>query len=231
MINADWTPLARATPLRCKFADTTILPDWKGSQPMSPAGPFSRHLTGFGDSSRLPPLNRSPDSNKGEIIMSATADPKAAVTEWFARLGKYCASVDYDSARAIFAGDVVSFGTRADIVSGLDHLQKNQWEGIWPNIQDFKIDLDSIHAGGDGRIAWGVATWTFHRLPRGRRLLFPPRAGHCHPGAAQRRMALGAHPLLPEPGHSAQNSRPKVGARHAVPLPALTPAPLPLGEG
>lgn len=92
--------------------------------------------------------------------MSATADPKAAVTEWFARLGRYCASVDYGSTRAIFAPDVVSFGTRVDIVSGLDHLQKNQWEGIWPNIQNFKIDLDSIYAGGDDRIAWGVATWT-----------------------------------------------------------------------
>ncbi len=98
--------------------------------------------------------------------MSATAgpitaaDPKAAVTEWFARLGRYCASVDYDSTRAIFAPDVISFGTRADIVSGLDHLQKNQWEGIWPNIQNFKIELDSIYAGGDDRIAWGVATWT-----------------------------------------------------------------------
>lgn len=88
------------------------------------------------------------------------ADPKAAVAQWFARLGRYCDSVDYDSTRAIFAPDVVSFGTRADIVSGLERLQKNQWEGIWPNIQDFKIDLDSIHADGDDRVAWGVATWT-----------------------------------------------------------------------
>ena len=88
------------------------------------------------------------------------ADPKAAVTQWFERLGRYCASVDYSSARAIFADDVVSFGTRADIVAGLDHLQRNQWEGIWPNIQDFQINLDSVHAHGDERMAWGVATWT-----------------------------------------------------------------------
>src|SRR5919106_1181098 len=89
-----------------------------------------------------------------------SADPKAAVREWFELLGKYCASVDYHSARPIFAEDVVSFGTRADIVSGLDYLQQNQWQGIWPNIQDFKIDLDSIHSDGDEHIAWGVATWT-----------------------------------------------------------------------
>ncbi len=87
-------------------------------------------------------------------------DANGAIAEWFEKLGKYCASVDYESARAIFAEDVLSFGTRADIVSGLAPLQLNQWEGIWPNIQDFKINLKTIHSGGDQRHAWGVATWT-----------------------------------------------------------------------
>ncbi len=87
------------------------------------------------------------------------SDACVAIVEWFEKLGKYCASVDYDSARAIFAADVLSFGTRADIVSGLEPLQSNQWEGIWPNIQDFKIYLDTIHSGGDQHTAWGVATW------------------------------------------------------------------------
>jgi len=89
-----------------------------------------------------------------------TCDPNAAIVEWFEKLGKYCASVDYDSARSIFADDVLSFGTRADIVSGLDPLQKNQWQGIWPNIQDFKIDMETVHSGGDEYHAWGIATWT-----------------------------------------------------------------------
>lgn len=106
-----------------------------------------------------------------------SADPQAAVKEWFERLSRYCASVDYNSTRPIFAEDVVSFGTRADIVSGLDYLQRNQWEGIWPNIQDFQIDLASIHAGGDEHVAWGVATWTstgFHE--DGTSFLRPGRA-------------------------------------------------------
>jgi ketosteroid isomerase-like protein len=88
------------------------------------------------------------------------ADPVAAVREWFRRLGEYCAAVDYASARALFAADVVSFGTKAKIVAGLDFLQANQWEGIWPNIQDFQIELETIHAGGDNAFAWGIATWT-----------------------------------------------------------------------
>ena len=50
------------------------------------------------------------------------SDPVAAVQEWFARLGQCCAEIDYTSARVLFAEDVVSFGTKAKIVSGLDPL-------------------------------------------------------------------------------------------------------------
>ena len=89
-----------------------------------------------------------------------TADPHEAVNEWFARLSKNCAAVDYDSTEVIFSDDVVSFGTKADIVSGLIPLRKNQWEGIWGNIQDFQVNLSSIHSAGDDAHAWGVATWT-----------------------------------------------------------------------
>ncbi len=89
-----------------------------------------------------------------------TADPVAAVRAWFELLGRYCAAVDYDAAEAIFAPDVVSFGTKATVVSGLEHVRRNQWEGIWPNIRDFRIELDKLHAAGDERRAWGVTTWT-----------------------------------------------------------------------
>jgi ketosteroid isomerase-like protein len=54
---------------------------------------------------------------------------------------------------------VASFGTRADIVTGLDRLQRNQWEGIWPNIAGFRVDLDSVRGGGNGAAAWGIAVW------------------------------------------------------------------------
>ena len=83
-----------------------------------------------------------------------------AVLAWFTLLGELCAAVDYDTAEGIFAGDVVSFGTRADIVTGLDNLRRNQWEGIWGNIADFKIVPQSIRGFGDQDVAWGVATWT-----------------------------------------------------------------------
>ena len=87
-------------------------------------------------------------------------DPEAAVRQWFQVLGRCCAAVDYESARAIFATDVASFGTSADVVVGLGPLQRQQWEGIWPNIRDFRIDLDRLVAGGSESVAWGIAPWT-----------------------------------------------------------------------
>jgi ketosteroid isomerase-like protein len=93
-------------------------------------------------------------------ISAVDAAAAAAVREWFARLSRYCAGVDYASTRAIFAGDVVSFGTKAEVVTGLDRLEAEQWRGIWANISDFKIDLASIWSGGEAGLAWGVALWT-----------------------------------------------------------------------
>jgi ketosteroid isomerase-like protein len=99
-------------------------------------------------------------SNQQPSSPISVAKPVAAVHEWFRRLGEYCAAVDYTSAQALFAEEVVSFGTKAKIVTGLNPLQANQWEGIWPNIQDFQIEMETIHAGGDDTFAWGIATWT-----------------------------------------------------------------------
>ena len=88
------------------------------------------------------------------------SNPTEAVRQWFALMERYCAGVDYDGAEGIFAEDVVSFGTTMDIVSGRRALRRGQWESIWGNISNFKMDLDNVHAGGSGNQAWGVVTWT-----------------------------------------------------------------------
>ncbi|MBI4257923.1 MAG: nuclear transport factor 2 family protein [Thaumarchaeota archaeon] len=112
--------------------------------------------------------------NHSETVPITADDISVAIREWFERFGRYCASVDYESARRIFAPDVVSFGTKAEIVSGLNHLQKNQWEGIWPNIRDFTFDLHNIYSSGDGRYAWGITTWASTGFDREGKPFFRP---------------------------------------------------------
>ena len=139
-------------------------------------------------------------------------DPHHAIREWFERLGRYCAEVDYASARAIFAPDVVSFGTRAEVVSGLSALQSNQWEGIWPNISDFKIEAGSIKSGGEGRHAWGVATWTSTGFDREGRPF--PRPGRATVALERRRdewLAVHTHfSLFPDTPQRTFGKRPDV---------------------
>ena len=86
-----------------------------------------------------------------------TRDELAA---WFTTLERCVRAVDYETARGIFAPDVVSFGTRAEMVSGLDALQAQQWSGVWPFIADFTFDLAQLHAGASGDLAWAAVPWT-----------------------------------------------------------------------
>ena len=88
------------------------------------------------------------------------SDPVEAVRQWFALMGRYCAFEDYDGAENIFAEDVVSFGTKMEIVRGRKALRGGQWESIWGNITGFKMDLENVHGSGSGNQAWGVVTWT-----------------------------------------------------------------------
>jgi ketosteroid isomerase-like protein len=82
-----------------------------------------------------------------------------AIREWFQTLERSVRRVDYQTMRQYFAPDVLSFGTRAEVVSGLDALVANQWSGIWPNIRDFTIDFEQLHWGASGDLAWGMAPW------------------------------------------------------------------------
>lgn len=89
-----------------------------------------------------------------------TADGMQALKEFFSRMSACCAAVDFDSAEVLFAPDVVSFGTKATIVSGLDNLRSQQWEHIWPNIEGFEMLLEQMHGTYNDNVAWGMLPWT-----------------------------------------------------------------------
>lgn len=95
-------------------------------------------------------------TSEGKISVTGALD---AVTEFFTRLSRDCANVDFDATEPMFADDVYSFGTKAAVVQGRAPLRRNQWQGIWPNIADFKIDLAQIHGSGNEQMAWGMAPW------------------------------------------------------------------------
>ena len=69
---------------------------------------------------------------------------KQAIANWFSTWEKLIGRVDYALARDLFDSDVIGFGTHMDTVKGLDHLEQDQWRHVWPTIDGFRFDLDTL---------------------------------------------------------------------------------------
>jgi ketosteroid isomerase-like protein len=92
-----------------------------------------------------------------------------SVREWIAAWGAEVAAVDMATARRRFDRDVVSFGTRAAVVHGLDELERDQWNNVWPTIEGFSFRLDElvVIAAGDGCQAVAVVPWDSYGFDAG----------------------------------------------------------------
>lgn len=64
--------------------------------------------------------------------------------QWLKEWEHLINTLDFAGARALFAEDVVSFGTFADMLHGLDELEHRQWRKIWPTIADFTFEEPNI---------------------------------------------------------------------------------------
>ncbi len=85
-----------------------------------------------------------------------------ALRRWFDRWGACVAAVDFAPARDLFEDSVAAFGTRMDVVVGLDRLEADQWRRVWPTIEDFRFHSDRLEAGvsPDRLMAIGLCTWS-----------------------------------------------------------------------
>ena len=84
---------------------------------------------------------------------------EGALRAWLTELQSSVRAVDYERAEAIFAPDVMGFGTYKDIAAGRDTLRREQWSNIWPSIRDFTFRLDQLYWSADGALAWAACPW------------------------------------------------------------------------
>ena len=97
--------------------------------------------------------------------MSDASSGRTEVADWFRHLERCVRAVDFDAARPIFAEEAVGFGTYGAMLDGLDALVAGQWQQIWPNIEGFTFDLDTLRFGaacpdeGGGSLVWAICRW------------------------------------------------------------------------
>jgi ketosteroid isomerase-like protein len=85
-------------------------------------------------------------------------DDFADVKAWFETLAAHVREVDFAGARAIFAHDMIAFGTFTDFMIGRDAAERQQWRNVWPHIDDFRwrpdmkaiVSPDRLQAVGMG---------------------------------------------------------------------------------
>jgi ketosteroid isomerase-like protein len=94
--------------------------------------------------------------------MTSDGSDEAAIRAWFTTWDSYVRQRDYERARALFHPDVVGFGTHMRVVSGLEHLERDQWRNVWGTIEDFRFLVDELRASvsSDRVQAWAVIPWT-----------------------------------------------------------------------
>jgi ketosteroid isomerase-like protein len=69
----------------------------------------------------------------GEDVLALTAKALKWLQDWESLIN----ATDFARARSLFSENVVSFGTLAEMLVGLDDLEERQWRKIWPTISGF----------------------------------------------------------------------------------------------
>jgi ketosteroid isomerase-like protein len=96
-----------------------------------------------------------------EELAMEDLDAGTVAREWLAEMESCVRAVDYERARAIFAPDVVGFGSRGAMLIGLDALERDQWRHVWSAIRNFTFRQEDLHCGIEGTgVAWLACPWT-----------------------------------------------------------------------
>lgn len=75
--------------------------------------------------------------------------PPADAASWLRAWVQLINAGDYESARHLFAPDVLAFGSLAQTTHGLDALEHEQWRKIWGTIRNFAFEAPVQLAAGD----------------------------------------------------------------------------------
>jgi ketosteroid isomerase-like protein len=88
-------------------------------------------------------------------------DDHESLADWFRGWGGEVAAADIAAGRQRFSPDLLAFGTHADIVAGRDEVEAQQWAQVWPAIDDFWFEVDSMRTviSGDRLTAVAIVPW------------------------------------------------------------------------
>ena len=82
------------------------------------------------------------------------------ITDWLRKFARLVRERDIEHGKALFANEVVGFGTVASAVSGIEDLIDQQWQQVWPYTEGFEFDYDKLNTTTADGLAWAAAPWS-----------------------------------------------------------------------
>lgn len=84
---------------------------------------------------------------------------RRSIVEWFEVWGRRVGEVNFRAVREMFTQDAIAFGSRVEMVTAREDLERDQWRAIWPTIEDYTYDLDTLEmvVSPDRLMAMGAA--------------------------------------------------------------------------
>jgi ketosteroid isomerase-like protein len=95
-------------------------------------------------------------------------EDRRSIAAWFETWARLVADVDFKRVRELFVEDAVAFGSKVEMVTSREALEREQWRPIWPTMADYAYDLSTLEicTSPDRLMAMGAAIFHstgFHR--------------------------------------------------------------------
>jgi ketosteroid isomerase-like protein len=90
--------------------------------------------------------------------------PRDEIFHWLDSWQQLINSGEYETARPLFADDVVAFGTVTSVMQGLADLESRQWRQVWYRIKDFTFDKDTATILSDPGANTAIVCCLWHSL-------------------------------------------------------------------
>jgi ketosteroid isomerase-like protein len=71
-------------------------------------------------------------------------EDRRSVADWYARWGEYVADVNFKPVRTMFAEDAIAFGSKVEMMTSQQQLEREQWRAVWPSVEDYRFDPSTL---------------------------------------------------------------------------------------
>jgi len=122
-------------------------------------------------------LNTPSTSANIADLRRPTSAGEQQVRRWMDEFAAAVRAADYQRGRTLFADDVVSFGSVARMLVGIDQLAAEQWQRVWGCTRGFRFIDDQARVNVGDTIAWIASPW--HSQGRDERGNWYDRHGRC----------------------------------------------------